>query len=264
MYMQVLRRSRKKPRAGDVFAYKFADRGYGFGRVICASTAAWPEIHTVLIYLYTGLFRDMSEIPNFDPPHLLYAPLITDLNAWRLGYFQTISHAPLSGTQVLPVHCFSWRTSEGVEYRDEFGRILPYKTEPCGSFGIDMAGMIDIRIAESLGMPPHPDTIPREEDFAPEPSCVTVAIPLGADDFETADLSRLLELEDLLEARMMLAELGLLEGHEIGGGYFRSFFTGPDRRALQKQLADALRALGAPLGSYVERTHGGRVDRISF
>jgi Immunity protein 26 len=150
--LQVLGPSRKKPKAGDVFATQPPDGKYLFGRVIDTEAAIGPMKGCILIYLFQTR-SDSKEPPargELTPAKLLFPPVMTNQLPWSRGYFETIAHSPLEPGDVLEVHCF--RRSNG-QYFDEANNELPGPVPPVGDWGLHSYRTIDDQISDALGFP---------------------------------------------------------------------------------------------------------------
>jgi len=95
--LRIIRRSRKPPQRGDVFAMQIPDGRYLFGRVIGADLAAGqaPMPGAYLIYVY-NVVRDAKVVDPNDlaPDRLLIPPIHTNRMGWTKGYFETIASGP--------------------------------------------------------------------------------------------------------------------------------------------------------------------------
>ncbi len=150
-YLRVLKKSRKKPEAGDVFVMQLVDERYVFGRVILANLprgrAPMPGAYLVYIYAQPS---DRKE-PNraaLCASNLLIPPTFINQLPWSKGLFETVVHWPLEAGDVLPTHCF--RRWDG-RYLDETGNQLPGETSPCGEWGLASYRIIDDAVGEALG-----------------------------------------------------------------------------------------------------------------
>jgi hypothetical protein len=106
--LRVLQPSRKKLRAGDVFAMQMPDDLYLFGRVIGTDAVIGPMTGIILIYI----FRTRSEVKapprreDLRPDNLLVPPILINRLPWSRGYFETIDHRPLEQEDLLKQNCF--------------------------------------------------------------------------------------------------------------------------------------------------------------
>lgn len=145
-----LKRSRKKPRPGDVFMMSYPV-GYLFGRVV-ATELSQPMPKSCLIYIYNVTSTEPTpDREKLTPSNLLIPPQFTNPAMWRIGLAETIDHWPLESNDLLPQHCFA-RFSSG-KFVDEYGEVIPHRVEPCGVFGLNSRGSLDARISEALGIP---------------------------------------------------------------------------------------------------------------
>jgi immunity protein 26 of polymorphic toxin system len=154
--LKVLRRSRKRLAAGDIFAMFPLDGRYLFGRVISTTAKAGPSMPANLIYIFDtrSASKRIPTGPELGVGCLLIAPLMTNRLGWSRGYFETIANRPLGEDEVLRHHCFE--SSRG-RYYDEMSRPLEVRTEPCGIWGLDSYRSIDDAISKALGIPFAPD-----------------------------------------------------------------------------------------------------------
>ena len=102
--LRVLKRSRRRPTPGDVFAMLPPDGRFLFGRVI--RTNVLGPMAATLIYLYS--YRaDVKQAPRvLSPDALLIPPTLTNALGWYHGVFETIDERPLTEDDVLRQHCF--------------------------------------------------------------------------------------------------------------------------------------------------------------
>lgn len=149
--LRVLSSSRKKPKAGDVFALQLPDGRFLFGRVISTEAMAGPSMGgAILIYVYRERSDEMG-LPDrgeLRPDRLLVSPIMTNQRPWTKGYFETIENLPLDGDDVLDQHCF--RRWDGG-YFDEALNELPGPVEPVGDYGVHSFRTIDDEISDALG-----------------------------------------------------------------------------------------------------------------
>jgi Immunity protein 26 len=154
---RVIRRSRKRPQAGDVFAMQILDRRYLFGRVVCADLPSGqaPAPEACLLYIY----RILRDTKHIDPEELkrsdlLIHPVFSNRLGWTRGYFETIAHHPLQSRDVLERHCFWHFIRE--KYVDEHDQVLPEPIPPCGQWTLMSYRRIDDLVSEALGIPRAP------------------------------------------------------------------------------------------------------------
>ena len=100
--LRVLKRTRKKPQIGDIFALQLEplpDR-YFFGRVVKTDTKIGNIDNVVLIYLYKTTSSDKSKIPELKLSDLMAAPLGISIRVWLDGYLETVSSIPIESGQI--------------------------------------------------------------------------------------------------------------------------------------------------------------------
>jgi hypothetical protein len=155
--IQVQRPSRKRLLPGDMFRVRLPEARFVFGRVMRADctreTAPMPSSN--LIYVYRP--RSASPEPDLSlltPDALLLPPMFINRMPWSRGYFETVGHAPLTGRDWLPAHCF--RKSNGT-YRDEIGQPLPAERQPCGDWALHSFRSFDDAVSDALEIPRVPE-----------------------------------------------------------------------------------------------------------
>ncbi len=156
--LRVLKPSRTKPQAGDIFAMKLPDETYLFGRVIGAELEPpqAPTPQAYLIYVYRERSKTME--PSLDalaPDRLLLPPLFINRMPWTKGYFKALGNRDLSRDDLLQQHCF-WSAARG-SYVDESRNVLPAETQPCGDWALVSYRWLDDQISDALGIPRVPE-----------------------------------------------------------------------------------------------------------
>lgn len=156
--MRVLSPSRRRLQAGDVFVTLWPDDDYLFGRVVdTEADAGFSTYDMNLIYVYSVRSREpeLPEREELRPDRLLIPPLIINRLPWSRGYFQTIANVDLDETDLLAQHCFEdWQG----KLRDEKGRPLASRSEPCGQAGLHSFRTFDDDVSRALGFEPAPDS----------------------------------------------------------------------------------------------------------
>ena len=150
MNLAVLKRTRRPPKAGDVFVMQPPDGQYLFGRVIDTDVDPLGVGGAVLIYIYRSRSAAKTQIPNLLRGQLLVPPLMTNKQPWTKGYFQHLETRPLTTMDRLTAHCF--KDSSG-RYFDEAGNQLKSAVEPVGEWGLHSYRTIDDEVSEALNIP---------------------------------------------------------------------------------------------------------------
>jgi len=152
--LRVLRPSRHRPVAGDVFALQVPDRSYLFGRVILVEPDRAPMPLSYLIYVYDHRGSDKAfDIRQLRPDRLLIPPVWINRMPWAKGYFETLANLPIDKGDLLEQHCFVRWTGELL---DETGATLPQRVEPCGDWALSSYRWLDDRISDALSIPRAP------------------------------------------------------------------------------------------------------------
>ena len=151
MNLRVLKKSRRKPEVGDIFALQARAGEYLFGRVVSVDARIGGFDNVVLVYVYNARSTTKASVPMLDKRNLLVPPIGTNRQPWLRGYFETIATQPLRAKDVLAKHCFG--PSFAGKYYDEQGRELQARTEPCGEYGVESYRTIDDAISDAVGIP---------------------------------------------------------------------------------------------------------------
>jgi len=156
--LRVHRRSRKRPRDGDVFVMMPPDEKYVFGRVMGAdlprSRAPMPEATLIYVYRWRSQWKEPDR-DQLNARGLLLPPIFINNLPWSKGYFETIGNSPLRGDDWLSQHFF-WDALREV-FVDENGRALPAPVEPCDDWALHSYRTFDDALSEALGIPPAPE-----------------------------------------------------------------------------------------------------------
>lgn len=265
MNMRILGKKRVTPKPGDVFAYLMPDGLYRYGRVIRvdAEVGGFPD--GILVYLYRAVSRSKNEVPVLHASELLIPPVATNLQPWRLGYFEVVRSRRLEPADVLPQHCFY--SDLFRKYYDEYGRELPARVEPCGGFGLCTVLGIDNRVSEALGIPFSETPVAVERGARKRRGvlhAVIVHIEWGEAGRSRGDLSELVdELETEMIKRVAQGKAGEVDGHEIAldDSDASIYLYGKSADRLSSSILPILRAARLPRGSYILKRFGEPGDR---
>jgi hypothetical protein len=150
MNLSQLKRSRRIPQRGDVFALAPAGHGFLFGRVISTDANPLGVGDANLVYIYATRSPTKNAVPTLSLWNLLVPPLMTNRRPWTMGYIEFVANRPLAPGDQLPRHCF--RDSRGW-YFDEHGARLAEPAEPVGTWGLHSFKTIDDEVSRALGIP---------------------------------------------------------------------------------------------------------------
>jgi hypothetical protein len=150
MNFQVLKKTRKPPRVGDVFVLRPAGADYLWGRVVSVDANPLGVGGAVLLYIYRvrTVSKDAPDVLGVD--QLLVPPIMTNAQPFTKGYFEVVENRPITTRDRLAQHCFV--DSRGW-YWDEAGKRLPGPCEPMGRRVLHSFRTIDDAVSEALGIP---------------------------------------------------------------------------------------------------------------
>lgn len=160
MSLAVLKRTRRRPRTGDVFAMAPSDGKYLYGRVVSTDANPLGAGGGILIYLYRARSTEKSSVPKLLREQLLVPPIITNALPWTKGYFEFIENRPLTPMDSLRQHSFSRAWTSPKQYFDEKGNQLAGPVEPVGQWGLHSFQTIDAEISAALGLPTEQSSTP--------------------------------------------------------------------------------------------------------
>jgi len=153
--LEVLEKSRKKTKPGDIFVIKPKGHDYYFGRTIITDANCGFGQGAVLIYIYNATSKTKKDIPKLEKNKLLLPPIMLNYLPWSKGYFENVVFQELDQDDILEVNCF-WDPMT-KKYFDDKGNELKNKYEPVGEYGLASYRVVDDKISEALGIPLSPD-----------------------------------------------------------------------------------------------------------
>lgn len=268
--MTVIEPSRKRPRAGDLFVVRMANRWIA-GRVIHLDCRMMSHRggNEPLLYFYNLVFEDPFDVRPPLRPTLLIAPIVTNMLGWRYGYFKTIANFPLQPEERLPRHYFlqsvglEWDHPKAV-FCDEFQ--IPAERPPPGQYwttsGLASYRYIDDRLSEAVGIQP----VPEEDEVFSETTTVATSRASVAIMIPVADLSGHEGVEHV-EVELIRAVqeggVGKWEGHgmNLETSEWDIRFSGSDADALTRLTIPVLRRLKVT-GAYIVKRSANQVERV--
>jgi hypothetical protein len=156
MNLSVLKKTRRRPQVGDVFAMLPPDNRFLYGRVIATDVNAGGFENSNLIYIYRARSIEKESIPELRKSDLLVPPLMTNNLPWIRGYFEVLVTKPVLREDKLESHCF--RDVRGW-YFDEYGERHAGPSAPVGQWGLHSFQTIDDLISEALGIALAPEEL---------------------------------------------------------------------------------------------------------
>jgi hypothetical protein len=158
--MRVLKRSRKAPRAGDVFVFQLHGSEYYFGRVICTSARHGSTNNLYLLYFYDTHRLSKLPVPALARDRLLFPPIVAGRELWTSGYLETVANVPLQEGDTFSVHCFESapiRPGGRTCYVDEYDNPLERRYEPCSVRGMTTIVGVNNRVKRALRLSAETD-----------------------------------------------------------------------------------------------------------
>lgn len=229
MNLQVIRTSRAAPEAGDVFRMRLTDGMYLFGRVIHTAVKFATGLDAILVHVYQP--RNTSGEPplaDMTIDRLLIRPELVNKLPWSRGYFETVAQGPLPSS-ARPSHLCFYSQTFGI-YKDESGREIASRSEPCGLWALGNHATVDQAISRALELSP----LPSEARDQPREG-ITLSVGLAEDPlFFGPGEDSFVDVGDLEDAiaRGIEPYSGAVTGHEIsaGGARLTVFMDGRDER----------------------------------
>lgn len=154
----MLKKSRKIPKAGDIFVCGFEGRtDYLWGRVVRSDSrlgdlGVGPS-DIPLLHFYHVITDSIDQIPELPLDQLLIYPVGVSRRAWLDGCFMTIANRPLGEGDSLPLYRFRKRLVK--KCLDEYGYEVPYDQcdGACGVWGLYGYDVVAEDLSEKLGLP---------------------------------------------------------------------------------------------------------------
>ncbi|MBN2488860.1 MAG: immunity 26/phosphotriesterase HocA family protein [Methanosarcinaceae archaeon] len=151
-----IKRSRKKPKVGDVFVIQPRDSIYFYGKVIKTNIETKdPFIKGMItIFIYKKSRREFKLPKHLNPKELLIPPCIVNLRGWTMGYFFTLGNIGL--TEEDRVLNYGFRDSRGRFLTEEHTE-LKEKPDIVGTYGLGSYGAVAYEVTRALEE--HPELL---------------------------------------------------------------------------------------------------------
>lgn len=149
--LRTIKRSRRRARAGDIFAWQMPDGLFRFGRVVWTGNVPSLGDGLALVYLYKASAESPLDVVDLLPGGLLVPPLFLGRTPWNAGVFSWVRDEPLVPRVLLETHCF-WSCARD-QYVDINGIPLSKPCEPCGHYALTTPGGLDREVSRALGFP---------------------------------------------------------------------------------------------------------------
>lgn len=145
-----MKKSRKKPCAGDVFVLQTSQNIFYYGKVILANIESPDRFvkGVSLIFIY-DLETNVKKLPlDLSAQRLLIAPIVVNNQPWQRGYFETLGNVGISDWDLCVDYGF-WDVVK-EEYVDiqknKMSRIPKYHS----IFGLGSYGIVDKEVQKAL------------------------------------------------------------------------------------------------------------------
>lgn len=145
-----IKRSRKKPKVGDVFVIQPRESIYFYGKVIKTHIEAknpfLKGMNTIFLYKYDTTELKMPD--NLNVNELLIPPCIVNFSGWTCGYFFTIGNIGLTNQERNLDYGFKDTRMKSECYRTEEGEKLDHKPSIVGTYGLGGYGAVAYEVTK--------------------------------------------------------------------------------------------------------------------
>lgn len=150
-----IKKSRKRPKEGDIFVVKHKSGLYFYGKVIKTNIVSeWSFINgTKLIYIYKNPTKTIEMPKKLDCNQLLTAPLIVDSTGWTRGFLLNIGREEVTNEELSLNYGFFVDMKHN--YIDEKGEILHIKPNIYTDFSVSTYMGIAYEITKALESSSH-------------------------------------------------------------------------------------------------------------
>ena len=146
-----MKRSRKKPQAGDVFVIQPLSGRYLYGRVIRTNLPSNDPLIKGwnLICIYKNMVSEpVIPVERLDPEQLLMPPEIVNNQGWLQGYFLTIGSTEITEKDIAPNYGF-WDALT-KQFVNVEGNPLSYEPEFQGAYALGSYGVVGRTVRQAL------------------------------------------------------------------------------------------------------------------
>jgi hypothetical protein len=153
-----IKRSRKKPKVGDVFVIQPRESIYFYGKVIEINNIfqSIEGVNIAVILVYKQATKKL-ELPDYlDSNELLIPPQIVNFTGWTMGYFFTVGNMELTCEDLNLDYGFERKRSV-LSYYSAIGQKLDYKPSTIGFYGLGGYGAVAYEVTKALAE--HPELL---------------------------------------------------------------------------------------------------------
>lgn len=143
-------RSRKKPKAGDVFIVQPEKGIFYFGKVIQTDIVSSDSFINgmSLIYIYNRRSSQKNMTLGIETEELLIPPIVVNNQPWVKGYFETIGFEPVTVSEEQIDYGF-WHVLK-KEYVDLNGLSLSRVPKYSSIFGLGSYGIVGKEVQKAI------------------------------------------------------------------------------------------------------------------
>lgn len=153
------KKTRIKPKEGDMFLIQPLEDTYYYGKVIKINiNSTNPFLNGWnLVYVYNRLVhgRDNNFYDLVDVNNLLIPPIVTNNRGWYDGYFETVGSQPVSSDELKLSYGFLDNSKDKHIFRNEEGIELETQPDHISGYGLVSYGGIGRAIHRLLNNGPH-------------------------------------------------------------------------------------------------------------
>ena len=154
--LEILKRTRKTPKPGDVFVFKLKQENfYRFGKLIRDDTSIGNFENVLMIYIYKARSKHKNKIPNLDHNKLLLPPLGLTNQLWTQGLVENIGFEKVTKENTLQPNVFRNPGRIDIPFCDEDGNPVKNPIEPIGLYAEGNVRTFDNKISRRLGYPEY-------------------------------------------------------------------------------------------------------------
>lgn len=145
-----MKKSRKKPKQGDIFIIQPKDSLYFYGKVIRTNIYSNdPMINGMnLVYIYNKPTKEIVMPTFLNLNELLIAPNIVNFTGWSQGYFVTIGNLQVTKEELELKYGFYNVIAR--KYVNEEGKELNYKPTIWTDYGVGGYGIVANDVKQAL------------------------------------------------------------------------------------------------------------------
>ena len=152
-YLISMKKSRKKPKEGDVFVLQPIEGVFYFGKVIQTNVESIDSfvnaMTLIYVYQYSSISKEMPDV--LEDEELLIPPVVVNYRPWTMGYFETIGNVGVSESERNVDFAF-WDVLREKYVDITTGQAIVLKHEPKyrSIFGLGSYGVVGKEVHKAL------------------------------------------------------------------------------------------------------------------